>query len=169
MRMDALLAGAAVAALVRLRPLETLQASARWVLGLTAGLLGIAMLTMDVQFQHPLVAIAGYPLLGLCFGALLVRAMAPGTWSGRFGSWAPLRFLGRYSYGLYFYHVIATPMTLPLLRWLQVRCHSVGLRGIVYAAIMFLLTLLVSILSYELYERHFLRLKRFFPYAPTSA
>jgi peptidoglycan/LPS O-acetylase OafA/YrhL len=63
-----------------------------------------------------------------------------------------LRYLGRISYGLYLYH-------FPILLLLRPRLLALGLDSLTRAAVIFLLTLITSIVSFEFFERLFLRMK----------
>jgi peptidoglycan/LPS O-acetylase OafA/YrhL len=73
-------------------------------------------------------------------------------------------FLGTYSYGLYVYHhfisyyLIANRTDLELARWLGSHLAAVALQATLGVAA----SLAVAYLSYELFEKRFLRLKRRF-------
>jgi peptidoglycan/LPS O-acetylase OafA/YrhL len=82
----------------------------------------------------------------------------------RFFRSRPLVFLGTYSYGLYVYHhfisyyLSSNKTELELARWLGSHGAAVALQATLGASI----SLAVAYLSYELFEKRFLRLKRLF-------
>jgi peptidoglycan/LPS O-acetylase OafA/YrhL len=100
------------------------------------------------------------------FGALLIVAITsrPTTWGGRFWNSRFLRMLGKYSYGMY---VFQNPL-IPLLGlWFTVESlerilGSPILAASAYIALMSGATLLVAMLSWHCFERHFLKLKVYF-------
>jgi len=73
-------------------------------------------------------------------------------------------FLGTYSYGLYVYHhfiswyLSANSTELELTRWLGSHGAAVALQATLGASA----SLAIAYLSYELFEKRFLRLKRLF-------
>ena len=102
-----------------------------------------------------------YALPWLC---LLFTYLAGMLWYGPFDrtarslSWPPLAYLGRISYGVYVYHLFAQLLVWDLFlrnieHWHQVPKY--GLRCLLYFAI----TLSLSLASYRLIERPFLRIK----------
>jgi peptidoglycan/LPS O-acetylase OafA/YrhL len=109
-----------------------------------------------------------YTFLAGMYGAVLVLALLspPETVTGRFFHLRVLRFLGKYSYGIYVFHPLLIDMFVSL------RGHdasgaletplAVALRALAIAT----LSILAAWLSYHLYEKHFLNLKRFFAYGP---
>jgi peptidoglycan/LPS O-acetylase OafA/YrhL len=82
----------------------------------------------------------------------------------RFFRCRPMVFLGTYSYGLYVYHhfisyyLSSNRTELELARWLGSHGAAVALQATLGA----LASLAVAYLSYELFEKRFLRLKRLF-------
>ncbi len=164
-RMDGLLYGAVTAVLVRQMPMPRLAQYARPVFA--ASTLGLAAMFALIggNFAYTPTTIFGYPLLALCFSSLLILAMQPGSMASHIGSLGPLRVMGRYSYGMYMYHLIAWPALGLLLPVLQARTHSLVVGGVFYVVLAFLITLVAAVASFELFERHFLRFKRHFHYA----
>lgn len=92
------------------------------------------------------------PLLTTASLVLLVAALG----AGRTLSNPVLGYLGRVSYGLYVFHVLAIKLTEALLR------IPLGISQGRSIAVSLLLTLLLAALSYALVEKPFLRLKRHF-------
>jgi peptidoglycan/LPS O-acetylase OafA/YrhL len=164
-RMDALALGAAGAALIRIP--SSLERLRRWspavaggallmLLATTAGTRGLAM--YDVSTQT-----IGYTLLSIAFALAVLAAVLPAQgvlgWGTRVLSWKPLRLIGRYSYGMYVFHL---PLHVffggPLLHRYFPQ-PTVG-QSLLYTAAVTLATFLLAALSYELFERRFLDLKR---------
>jgi peptidoglycan/LPS O-acetylase OafA/YrhL len=179
-RMDALAAGAALATLLRL-PEMPAAVERRWRAISACGALA-AIAAVVVTRGLPRNALAtqtvGFSLLALAFTYFVlagVRADAAGGAGGalaRVLRWAPLRSLGKYSYGMYVFHV---PVHLLLSQQVASRWTSppVGLAtGIAYMIVATVVTYLAAVASYHLFEKHFLALKRAFtpgPAQPPSA
>jgi peptidoglycan/LPS O-acetylase OafA/YrhL len=115
----------------------------------------------------------GYPLLAICFGSMLILALAPGGDSAiaRACSSRTLRILGTYSYGLYVFHV---PLRAVFSRVFGIErlngiVHSPLVATALFATISMAISLAVAVASWHLYEVHFLKLKRFFEYRATSS
>jgi len=103
----------------------------------------------------------GLPALGLAAAAsiaLVLRTGLPRT----IISWAPLGWLGRISYGFYVFHILLEPFYDSL--GAQVAHTNTGdYYHIVRAILAFVLTCIISTLSFYLFEMPILSLKRFFP------
>jgi peptidoglycan/LPS O-acetylase OafA/YrhL len=112
-------------------------------------------------------------LLRLLLVALLLRALtAPAaSLDGRFFRARVMGFLGTYSYGLYVYHHFLSYYfkTHDVLTPLAARVGSHPLALLLLTTASIAATIAVAWLSYELFERHFLKLKRFFPATGVSA
>lgn len=80
-------------------------------------------------------------------------------------------YLGRISYGLYLFHALVYYLVFDLgkarLSLLCESLHLAGWRDGVGTILSFLVTILVAHLSYQFYERPFLRLKRRFTIVPS--
>jgi peptidoglycan/LPS O-acetylase OafA/YrhL len=107
-----------------------------------------------------------YSLLALFFGSLLVMTIsAPGdSRISRIFSSRVMRFLGKYSYGLYVIHALAVPA---FNKYFGVGLLSGSFGGRYAAAIVYLvlscaLSCGAAVLSWNLLEQPFLRLKRVF-------
>lgn len=116
----------------------------------------------SINEYDPFVQTAGFTLWALAFGGLLISGIA----------WSPLknllenpglRWLGRYSYGLYVWHY---PIYFVFFEddTLQRRFHVEGtFRSLLYVAASLAITLVIALVSYHLFEKQFLKLKSRFP------
>ncbi len=161
-RMDSLLIGAAIA----LMPLPG-KTFARWGLGVAA--LSYACLALSAGnsfFTATPIVLAGYTVLGVLYGSLLVLALHSGTLASRLLSVAPLRFLGKLSYGLYLWHYLFSQQAEKLTEWIQARVYPQALGSVAAFAVMLSLSIAIAMASYRWIERPFLKLKdRFEPAA----
>jgi peptidoglycan/LPS O-acetylase OafA/YrhL len=168
MRADGLLCGAAAAILFRAGPVAEAARRLRlpaWIAA--AGIAAIVIQERRLEFHSAFSSAIVFPCLGILFARLLLIALQSGSWAFRIGSTSWLRFFGRYSYGMYIFHRLLN--TTGLMRWLQDRTHSQALGGVLYVVSMLVLATMTAVLSYELYERHFLKLKRLFSYSAEMA
>jgi peptidoglycan/LPS O-acetylase OafA/YrhL len=172
-RMDALAAGALAALYLRsprFRPRvwQRLGSAACFIL-LPAAVLWILRPAGDVRETAPF-QVAGYSLLALGFAGLLAKVLDGGTVLRRAFDAAPLVSLGKYSYGIYLFHVVLFSAVLPLaykpvLAWLGSKLLErwfwlfAGIAG----------SWLLAAALYHLFEVHFLRLKRSFGGAAAEA
>ena len=115
----------------------------------------------------------GYSVIALGCIAVLVTALEPESIAHRIFRWPFLRSLGKYSYGIYVLHILVAhlfgTLTSRLLGtslriWLTPYLHSRPLAVLVEFCANAAAVFLVAYLSYNLYEVHFLRLKRYFGY-----
>jgi peptidoglycan/LPS O-acetylase OafA/YrhL len=168
-RFDALCVGGFLALSVRSVGLEGVARAARWALGPLLGLVLLASTwnAMRGSLSSLVLPIRG-TLIALTFGALLVTSLAARATSAlsRFLRNRVMCFLGTRSYGLYVFHgIIAYGMgeRQAGLDALATRIGS-GAAMLVEAGVGAGASILVAAASYELFEKHFLRLKnRFAP------
>jgi peptidoglycan/LPS O-acetylase OafA/YrhL len=106
----------------------------------------------------------GFTLLDIFFAALILLAIQPDSATSRAFSFQALRTIGKYSFGLYVYHEFLREWFSAPLRAYFDATHSKLFGVLTTAAILLLLSFVVAVLSYHLFEQPFLRLKRFFPY-----
>jgi peptidoglycan/LPS O-acetylase OafA/YrhL len=169
-RIDTLMLGALLAVAVR-EPggVNALVRPARVVLATGVVILsGVFVLRKGLVFWDRYVLSGGFSLLAVSFGALLVLTLAAREHSllARTFASAPLRFLGRYSYGIYVFHYL-------LLAWFD-RIFPTSLLASYLGSYAFGLTahvllcsavaVAIAFASWHLYEKQFLKLKRFFEY-----
>jgi peptidoglycan/LPS O-acetylase OafA/YrhL len=162
-RMDGLLVGAILAILLRRG-----QIPLRWIyctLGFGASILGyIAVFhhreLIATYFYMPTLGITGFAAL---MGGFLALSQHPIRWLRRLLEARWLRATGKYSYGMYIYHV---PLYLFLEHELEAHC---GVRfpltlplALLYIAALVGITFLIAKISYDYFESRILSLKRYF-------
>lgn len=170
-RMDALAAGAACAALLRTSlgaALVDRHSGVLWMIGSAIVLAG-ALATGLYAIYDVRTLTAGHTLLSVGFALLVLGGVAP---ANRFNSLYQqllshpvLRSIGKYSYGIYVFHMpIIVLLGEPLLPHLR----QIGsVHALVYPLTIGLLSYCVALASYRFYESQFLKLKRHF--VPSNA
>ena len=161
--MDGLLYGAIAALAIRKWSMEQIIPKARWLLLAAAVAIAAVYATSGPDIYSVAMTLAGYPLLAAMAASLILLALPEGSVTSRIGNLRILRFFGRYSYGMYVFHILFAPLTAPLLGWLQRTLQSPMLGGFAYVAVILAGTSIISVLSFQLYERRWLRLKSRFP------
>jgi len=148
-RADSLALGALTS--LQIRDARGLGKNPGWKLALAGALLLVALL--DARMV---------PLLGVTALAWFYRSLLIATLTTRLAlplSLAPLRSVGKYSYGIYVIHML-------LLKYVW---HDTGLdrlashRALALAAALFACSYVAAVLSWHLMEKRFLALKRHFP------
>jgi peptidoglycan/LPS O-acetylase OafA/YrhL len=162
-RMDTLLLGAVLALLLRGPSADRCQRACRWVsLGFSAAFVAICVLSPE--YDSPWLLTLGYTFAAIASAGLIGAALRTGSSSFRLFCLRPLRTLGKYSYGFYIFHVLYGWAWIQFLVFVSNRTHSMVLGGLIALSSNFLVTLLVSKLSYDLFEVRFLRFKTHFEY-----
>ena len=132
----------------------------------------IAKWSLPMFFAFALIVVVlGKRLLGLpsslcpaiwtvLLGLLLTRTV--GHWMSRFANNDFLRWLGKYSYGMYVVQLPLLSIITPslVMHGLANFTSNRLLINIAFVPIMFSLTMLLGFLTYHLLEKHFLKLKR---------
>jgi peptidoglycan/LPS O-acetylase OafA/YrhL len=170
-RLDTLAVGALLAALVRdssawqrLRayPRYVIPAAIATIVALSIPTRGMAQSSIEMQS-------IGYPTIAILSAALIVISIDPArrvTRLSRFFQTRLMRILGKYSYALYVFHfplaIVLQRMGLSILGFPRIAGSSVP-GAIAFTLIAVSISLVIALLSWNLYEKHFLRLKRFFP------
>jgi len=172
-RADALAMGAVLAVVARgpgglaafLRP-------ARWVVGICGGLLAGMFAYNGLQRETLATPTVGFTVVDSFFAAILVLCLvaSPGN---RWTPWLDngvMRFFGRYSYGIYVYQGLLVGILTSAGCWISVdwltRHTGHYLTSVfLHTEASMLLILGVACLSWHIYEKQFLKLKRYFEYS----
>jgi peptidoglycan/LPS O-acetylase OafA/YrhL len=170
-RADGLLTGAAFALLVRGRLHDRVLRWAPTVFWIALAI-GVGQyevphllhLTLTPFYESYYVA-TRYTVMELLSAALLCWSLWPASLPRKVFEASILRFFGKYSYGLYMTHQIPLPVLLPLFRgWAAIitasKAFAVAFAGVLSGGV----GVGVAYTSYHAYEKHFLRLKKYFAY-----
>jgi len=169
-RLEPIAVGAILAMMMRSDGWALCQRAARIVVWLALGAIAV---TFAVQgnptiYGKPMQTV-GYTFFALMFGALLVLSVSarPGNALFRVTNLKLLRFFGRYSYAAY----LLQPMVVVFMRRSFIRperfpaiAHSHIPAQLLFYAVGFSASMGLAVLSWHLWEKHFLRLKALFPY-----
>lgn len=174
-RIDALAMGALLAAIVRGR--LDIRSLLIWTRrgALIAGL-GIATMFIwnkGLWRSNPALITIGYSLLAVLFGSILIVCVTTDERSPlyRLTTNPFLRMCGKYSYAMYVLH----PMIAGGVEQYVTDADFISIGGThVFGRCIFILictaaTIFAAFGSWHLYEKHFLKLKRFFPYRATDS
>lgn len=175
-RMDSLAAGAFLALAARGPGGIAVMVRPALAMFFTAGLI-LAWIVYrqggSLNSEDMLAVTWGFSLFAALFSALLILAVTapPASLSGRFFSCGFLRFFGKYSYALYVLQAVPRKlyhMLFPLDKLTAlVGSYRVALG--LFSLLLLGTMVLMALLSWHLYEKHFLKLKRFFPSAGGGA
>jgi peptidoglycan/LPS O-acetylase OafA/YrhL len=170
-RADSLLAGGALALLLRSRFHDRVLRAGAWIFAAGAlAHIALSFLATDgptlrnamgfrasLALDFSAMALASAGLIALALRSHLVAGIC---------SLRPMRWLGKYSYGIYVLHLILFIYLEEPLREL-IRTHITPNKGVdvlINGLAIFSISIAAAYLSYNLYEKPFLRLKRFFDY-----
>lgn len=172
-RMEALAVGAFVALFARGGTSKSTVVRLSGILGIAA-VLSLGYLTYTGQVSELMqggLDVMRYTLCAWIAGALVALSVASNSaWVNRVIGCRPLRFFGKYSYGLYVFHWILIPafrQILPsatLLAWVK----SPLLAQFLLISVSTGISVVVALLSWHLFEKHFLRLKDVLAPRPVS-
>jgi peptidoglycan/LPS O-acetylase OafA/YrhL len=173
-RLDALCCGAWFALAVRSPARAAVERACKRLVPILAAVIVAlsAFHARTVAFDAWVLPLRG-TALALWFGAAIVEltsdnGFAPAKRAARAG-W--LRWLGRYSYGLYVFHGIVAYLSHEHAweaRW-TVATGSHALAAVLVSLVGIGLSVAISVASFELFEQPVLKLKRLFEYQPANA
>ena len=170
-RMDALAVGALVAVVMRSpTAVPTFRRWARRLLPVCLGVLtALSYWRSGLSGEDLVVQTVGYSVIALMFGALVGLVVAddrePGL--GDLFCHPVLRFLGRYSYGIYVFMgpvMLLLEREVPFVRALPTVSNSHVPAAVLVLVLASSISLALALLSWHGYEQHFLKLKERFPY-----
>jgi peptidoglycan/LPS O-acetylase OafA/YrhL len=162
LRLDALCLGSILAlALRRPEGVPNLVKPA-WLVGGASmmGILAIVVVRHTAYYADPVMQTLGYSLLAVFFGALLILSLTSSL-QCVFGS-RILRWLGKYSFGIYIWHPIVFILALHTEPARALRGGSGMVEMIVSVVLAVGVMLAVALLSWHLWESRFLKLSRHF-------
>jgi peptidoglycan/LPS O-acetylase OafA/YrhL len=167
MRMDSFLIGGLLALGLR-GPQARLWSNAKLVRGVMlssfVGVVLVCVLDRSFYWAPARMNTVGFTLIASFYCCILALAIIPGTLTERIGNNRILRVFGRYSYGLYLFHYLPEPVCARFLGTFVLYIHPAALAGMVYVFVVLVVFTGFAALSYELFEKRFLRLKqRFVP------
>lgn len=171
-RMDALALGSLLALMAHGTVLGVYRyrQAAKWTLGASLAVIaGMFVYHGSLSHIHPSIQAVGYTFVGLASVSFLVLTISAGK-KGLLGiifnaTW--LRFLGKYSYGVYVFHgfvVVSMREVLPSWKISRAAGGSALAALAVHLVLGALISIGIALLSWHLYEKHFLKLKKFFEY-----
>ena len=170
-RLDGFAVGALLALAARAQGLRhwwpTIRRVGLWALPIAV----VTAFTDEMGWRgNYLKATIGFLALALVFGALIAAALLAPTSSRTHRVFAHpvMRWLGKYSYAMYMFHGFVYAVLVrkvPIVNTFGDRLGSPALGAIAFLIIAASLTAVAAYASWHLFEKHFLRLKRFFPRA----
>jgi peptidoglycan/LPS O-acetylase OafA/YrhL len=166
-RMDALLAGSMLALAVRGQRLNCLLSQRRLYVLMGSCCLVLAVLFIKARtlfLASGEMTCLGYSMFAGVYVCVLAVALVPGSAVSLVCRAPILRFFGRYSYGLYVWHLLPSPIWMTWQPWFTRTIHPLALGQTVYAISMLALSTAAAVSSYHLLELRFLKLKSEFRY-----
>lgn len=159
-RIDGICIGCMIALLLRIDKDFLKKYTAGIVLFFAALNFAFFFINRRYHFAFPYLALTGYTTFAMMFGLLVNEAVTGKTKLINLLFNIPiLKFFGKISYGFYIFHwpvyLLLSPYLFP---WIS-KFASGGLLQFAVSVIATLAAVAISLLSYQYYEKHFLRLK----------
>jgi peptidoglycan/LPS O-acetylase OafA/YrhL len=172
-RMDALAMGGAAAAAFRMPGIGARLASLHKQLFVAGAAIAVAGLVVTDGFWNSTTvgATIGYTIVAVVFVTFLMAAVGADVampreasveapWWSRTLRLAPLRAVGKYSYAMYvFQYPLNHYVGRPALAALGVDVDRSALASVAYVAVLIVATFMTAMVSWHLFEKHFLALK----------
>ena len=168
-RMDGLLAGGILAILIR-ENVKLLEKIIPALLGISfLTILAIYVFTQNFADNNPLFIKIGYTLFDVFFGGIIIMIFETGKIGSHLRAILERKFLlffGKYSYGIYVYHWILFCFLNPRLLNFYGKFNSAIIDPQIFAALTCtIMAIIISYISYNLFEKQFLKLKKYFSYS----
>ncbi|MBS1759092.1 MAG: acyltransferase [Bacteroidetes bacterium] len=159
-RIDGICIGSMIAILLRINPNFLTKYTSFIVLFFAAINFVFFFINRSSHFFYPYLAIVGYTTFAMLLGLLVNQAITKETkLINLIFNFSPLRFIGKVSYGFYIFH---WPMYIgfkPLaISWLS-SIFNPWYSEFIYSIAISLVALLLSWLSFNYFERPFLKMK----------
>jgi peptidoglycan/LPS O-acetylase OafA/YrhL len=164
-RLDGILIGSMLAAICYMNSSFLRKYFTAFIVILTIANYLFYLLKKEQQWNFPVWGIAGFTTFSFLFALAIYEAvMRENKFINIVLSNPVLRFLGKYSYGLYIFHWPVTLITLPYFnKLMKLLIHKNSLWQQIGTGILCTLTgITISVISYHLFEKHFLKLKKYF-------
>lgn len=159
LRLDEFLVGGLGALLLRGPEATRLRAAGSWLFWvpltmlIACGLYGLVFHRSDLIVSNRWILSCGITLVDVLALGMILLCLDTRSWLARLFQFAPARGLGRISYGFYVFHDIPHAAYMYLIKHLGLSPKGFGL------IIPLAGTIVISIASYNLLERPFLKLK----------
>jgi peptidoglycan/LPS O-acetylase OafA/YrhL len=168
-RMDTLTIGAALAVLARAPDGLTRYRGLAVRLGIPAAVVWATLYVVSSSWQaaDPAFRTVGYTAAAVMYGCVIIAVLTMPAIGVAIGH-PMLRFFGKYSYGMYVFHMPLMLFIGPIYAAAWAVPPLLGSRlpsQLVFLVLGVAATSLVAMVSWYGYEQHFLALKRFFPQA----
>lgn len=155
-RLDGILVGSIIAFRKCYPEQWKKMAALRWTTGIAVSLLALMAFFLFADHPNKLFAAGGYTLIAFLFGWLV-------TWNlhhkSGFIQSRIFRFFGKYSYGIYVFH---WPLYFYLHPYTESRLWPIFHHRLPESLFLIAVEIGVAIFIYHVFEKHFLRLKRYF-------
>jgi len=170
---DNILYGCCLAALIRTADREQVLRLAGYIFPASLAILCVlGIVNGGLDWMNPstgwLIATLGFSVVGIASASTIALALTSGSRTARFFQMSFLRFMGKYSYGIYVFHYSVASVMAPLRSFFNAHLHTKALAVLFAALIAAVLSIGIAWLSYKFFETPFLRLKRFFSYNQTA-
>ena len=162
--MEGLALGSILALAIRTPAMNShLQFASRCLPLILVALGAVAVYFHGLNLLDNVVILFAVPLISLAATLLLSMCLIPGTLYKKAMESPVLRFYGKYSYGLYIYHVLLiNVLHNSIYNPLFAKLHSSAVAGSLYLATCAVLLTGLSVVSFHIYESRFLAMKRYF-------
>lgn len=164
-RMDGLVAGAWLALAARSEGgLRRFATPAKLVLIATS----LLLIPLSIKHARLLTLVDSLWVVECAALLVIVVTAAPTTFLGRCGNSSVLHWFGKYSYGLYVFANLLIPLLAPVITagGLAALLGSAYAGQLAYLVVMSAATCAAALVSWHLFEKHCLKLKKYFEHAP---